>query len=234
VKPVRLRSSAILVAAASALLAAAPAGAHVQVQPAAAAPGDAVLFSVLVPNEREQSTVQVSLKVPKGVLPFAYEDPPGWRRKVTLAGDGSTDVVRWSGRLRADGFVRFGILAGTPEREGDLKWSAIQKYSDGKEAAWIGPPDAEEPAPVTRISSDVPRANAGGESEGGGGGEATPAPTAAATATPHAEESGDDGGSSNAPGIILGGAGLVLGAAALVVALRRRERPEGQPASVES
>jgi hypothetical protein len=230
----RLRSSAILVAA-SALLAAAPAGAHVQVQPAAAAPGDAALFSVLVPNEREQSTVQVSLKVPKGVLPFAYEDPPGWRRKVTLADDGSTDVIRWSGRLRNDGFVRFGILAGTPEREGVIKWSAIQKYSDGKETAWIGPPDAEEPAPVTRISSDVPKQNAGGESGGGGGSEATPAPTATATATPHAEEeSSDDGGSSNAPGIVLGGAGLVLGAAALVVALRRRDRPEAQPASVES
>ena len=58
--------------------------------------------------------------------------------------------MRWRGRLATDGFVRFAFLASTPEQEGELVWKAVQRYDDGEEAAWIGPPDSDNPAPVTR------------------------------------------------------------------------------------
>ena len=193
---------------------AAPAAAHVQVTPSAVAPGDPVTFEVLVPGETDARTVEVSLQVPDGVLPFAYEDVPGWRRTLEPAPNGSVRVIRWRGRMAPDGFTRFSVLAGTPEREGDLVWKAVQRYDDGEEAAWIGAPDSDNPAPVTTVSASAPRQNAGGEGAEAaqGGSDAVPAPAAT---------SADDDDASTL-GIVLGGAGLVLGAVALAVALRRR------------
>ena len=101
-------------------------------------------------RESDAHTTEVALQIPKGVLPFSYEDQPGWRRTVENAADGSVGVVRWRGRLASDGFVRFAFLAGTPEQEGELVWKAVQRYDDGEEAAWIGAPDSDNPAPVTR------------------------------------------------------------------------------------
>jgi uncharacterized protein YcnI len=195
---------------------AAPAQAHVQVTPTEAAPGDPVLFELRVPGEREAHTTEVAVQIPKGVLPFSFEDQPGWKRTVEQADDGSIAVVRWRGRLASDGFVRFAFIATTPEQEGDLVWKAVQRYDDGEEAAWIGPPDSENPAPVTAVSAAAARQNAGGE-----GAEAEEA--GAAPAAPAAASDNDDDGTL---GIVLGAAGLVLGAAALTVALRRRPRAE--------
>lgn len=192
-----------------------PAQAHVQVTPTVAAPGDAVKFLFLVPNERSESTVEVSLQVPKSVLPFSYNDPPGWRRTLEKRSDDSVEVVRWRGRLRSDGFTEFAFIASTPEQEGPIAWKSIQTYSDGKETAWIGPPDSEEPAAVTEVSADAPRQNAGGEGEGDAGA------AAAETATTPTSDSGGDEDSDALP-IALGAGGLALGGVALFVALRSR------------
>ena len=151
--------------------------------PAQAAPGDPVVFEVLVPGETDAHTTEVSLQIPEDVLPFSFEDVPGWRRTVENADDGSIAVVRWRGRLATDGFVRFGFLASTPEQEGELVWKAVQRYDDGEEAAWIGPPDSDNPAPVTRVSADAARVNAGGE-----GSEAEEPEAADAGAEPAADE----------------------------------------------
>ena len=209
----------IALAAAAVLAAAAPAQAHVQVTPTEAAPGDPVVFEVLVPGETDAHTTEVSLQIPKDVLPFSFEEVPGWKRTVEQGDDGSVSVVRWRGRMATDGFVKFGFLASTPEQEGELVWKAVQRYDDGEEAAWIGPPDSDNPAPVTIVSADAARVNAGGEgaeAEPGAGGEAeqTAAPVEAAA------DEGDDGGSTLA--IVLGAIGCALGLAALVIALRRR------------
>jgi uncharacterized protein YcnI len=219
----------VAVVAACAAVTAQPAVAHIQIRPTAAAPGDSVLFQLLVPGERDARTVEVALQVPNGVLPFSFENTPGWRRKLELASDGSIDVVRWRGRLEPDGFVRFAFLAGTPEREGELEWKALQTYDDGHEARWIGPPDSENPAAVTDITASAMRENAGGEGASATGDEASPAEedsTAdeSATAVPTDQRpartetsSGDDG---NTFALVLGAAGVVLGASALFVALR--------------
>jgi uncharacterized protein YcnI len=136
--------------------------AHVQVTPLTAAPGDAVRFEFLVPNERDDvSTVAVSLQIPKDVDPFSFDDPPGWRRTLNKAGDGRIDVVRWRGRLRSDGFTEFAFLASTPQREGPITWRSTQTYADGKETAWVGPPESDEPAAVTQVDADAPRRDAG-------------------------------------------------------------------------
>jgi uncharacterized protein YcnI len=217
----RARYRIALAATAATAAAAAPAQAHVQVTPTEAAPGDPVVFEVLVPGETDAHTTEVSLQIPNDVLPFSFEDVPGWKRTVEQGDDGSVAVVRWRGRMATDGFVRFAFLAATPEQEGELVWKAVQRYDDGEEAAWIGPPDSESPAPVTVVSEDAARVNAGGEgaeAEAASREEETPAEQASAPAAAAADDDGD--GSTLA--IVLGGAGCALGLAALVVARRRR------------
>jgi len=226
----RRRLTILLAAAAASGAAAAPAAAHVQVTPAQAAPGDPVVFEVLVPGETDAHTTEVSLQIPEDVLPFSFEDVPGWRRTVENADDGSIAVVRWRGRLATDGFVRFGFLASTPEQEGELVWKAVQRYDDGEEAAWIGPPGSDNPAPVTRVSADAARVNAGGEgseaeepeaADAGAESAADESPSAADEPAPAAATTAEDDGGDALP-LVLGIAGCLLGGAALVVALRRR------------
>ena len=79
--------------------------AHVDIEPAEAAPGDAVEFELIVPGERDAHTIEVDLRIPEGVSPFSFERQAGWHRQTEKAADGSVRVVRWHGewprRLRA-------------------------------------------------------------------------------------------------------------------------------------
>ena len=143
---------ALLATAALALVLAAPASAHVQVRPALVAPGDPVLFQVIVPNESDAHTVEVVLQVPKDVLPFSFEEPDGWTRENKEGADGSLETITWKGELAEDGFARFSFLASTPEQEGEIVWKSIQTYDDGSVSRWIGAPDADNPAAVTTVS----------------------------------------------------------------------------------
>ncbi len=205
----------------------AAAQAHIQVSPTAVAPGDAAKFTVLVPGERDVETTRVELKMPAGLLPFSYEETPGWKRELVKASNGAVDRVVWTGRFPKDGFAEFSFLAGTPEKPGELVFKALQTYSDGTIVRWIGAPGSDQPAPVTKVEVSAPRHNAGGESEGGtstpaSGGAATRAPTSAPVTAPAAAD--DDGG--NALAITLGGAGVLLGLAALAISIRTaRRRP---------
>ena len=214
---------ALLLSAVAALVAAPAASAHVQVRPALAAPGDPVLFQVIVPNEKDARTVEVTLQIPKDVLPFSFEEPDGWTRENKEGPDGSLETITWKGKLAEDGFARFSFLASTPEQEGEIVWKSIQTYDDGSTSRWIGEPDADNPAAVTTISDDAPRENAGGESgDAEDGASATPA--ASATAAPEdAEPAAATVEDSDSPlPIIISIVALVLAAGALILQLRRR------------
>lgn len=195
-------------------LAAAPATAHVQVRPAEAAPGDPVLWTVLVPNEQDVATTRVELAIPDGVLPFAYEPLPGWTRRVTKNPDQSTRSVVWTGRLEPEEVLSAQFLATTPDAEGPISWKAIQTYADGKKVRWIGGPDTEEPAAVTQITASAPRENAGGEAAAA---EATPADAAE-------QEQEDEGGDGLAiAALAVGLLALVVSGVALLRARGRRD-----------
>jgi uncharacterized protein YcnI len=211
--------SAFAVALGALALAAAPASAHIQVRPTVAAPGDPVLFELIVPNEKDAKTVEVTLQVPKDVLPFSFEEPAGWTRTMKLNPDESIDTVTYKGKLAQDGFAQFSFLASTPEQEGEIVWKALQRYDDGSTVRWIGAPDSDNPAAVTKITKAAARENAGGEG-------ANAAPTATATssetsvsAQPAAAATTGDDGDSPLP-LILSIAALVLAGAALVKVFR--------------
>jgi uncharacterized protein YcnI len=199
------------------LTAAAPAAAHIDVRPTTAAPDDAVLFEVLVPNEREARTIQVELAVPAGVIPFSYEETQGWRRSLTLKPNQSIRSIVWRGRLRSDGFARFGFLASTPPREGEIQWKAIQTYDDGRKVRWIEPPDGENPAAITTVSERFPRQDAGGEAAGQAENQSG---QAAESGQPQTGENGGDGSDGTARWIAI--AALVAALASLAIALVRR------------
>jgi uncharacterized protein YcnI len=228
---------ALLVSVAAGAFAPAVAGAHIQVIPSIVAPNDPVKFTVVVPGEQEDSTTSVDLKMPTGLLPFSYEETPGWTRKLVLASNGAVDRVVWTGKLPKDGFVEFSFLAGTPEKPGELVFKALQTYADNSVVRWIGEPKSDHPAPVVEVQKDAPRQNAGGESGSDGGGDAQPAAAASATATPTtaAVETAAvvSSGSDRDPlAIALGGGGLLLGLIALGVSLSgRRGSPSRDRAS---
>lgn len=212
-----MRARAFLAGALAGLaLAAAPASAHIQVEPELVAPEDPVLFEVLVPGERGVGTTEVELAIPEGVLPFSFEQTPGWARSTTKNPDQSLRSVVWKGELEPDGFIRFGFLAATPPEEGELQWKAIQTYADGQKVRWIGSPDSDEPAAITVVDGDAPRQNAGGEADDGAAAAPNePAPAEVESGT--AEESGDDDGSAGLAiaGLVVGGLGLLAGGTAL-------------------
>jgi hypothetical protein len=64
--------------------------------------------------------------------------------------------------VRAPTTTRAGVI---PRHPGDLVWKAVQRYDDGEEASWFGPPDSDSPAAVTTVSAAAAPQNAGGEGE---------------------------------------------------------------------
>lgn len=220
-----LRPAKLLAAGAAAActvtLLAAPALAHVTVNPKTAAPGAWSTFAFQVPNERDNAdTTELEVFFPTDhpIPSVSVEPVPGWTihiQKQKLATPIRTDdgtvteavsAVTWSGGHIAPGqFQSFDVEMGPlPTGVRTLYFKAIQTYSDGTVVRWI----------------DLPSA--------GGGEPAHPAPAltlSAATASPAAATPAKS--ASTAPALAVGVAGLVFGLAGLAVggvALRRSRR----------
>jgi uncharacterized protein YcnI len=217
----------IVAAALLAMLVLAPvAAAHVTIQPEEVPAGGFTRLDLRVPNERPRAdTTKVDVQLPPGFLSVSYEPVPGWdvkittRRldrpveqfgekvteevgRITFTGDGETGVIR------PGQFQDFGLSVGVPDRPGStLTFRALQTYSNGEVARWIGPPDSEQPAPQVRLTA--------AEAEGGAGESAAQRPQAAGGSED------DDSNTLSIVALIVGIAGLAAGLAAL---LSRRSR----------
>jgi uncharacterized protein YcnI len=218
-----------------ALLAPAAAEAHVTVHPNVVPAGAYVTLNVRVPGEEDGAYAdKVAMRMPPGLTSVDTENVPGWSveektkklakpletsdgpvgeevSEVIWTGDGSQ-----AGRLPAGTFVQFPLTVAIPESAAgrSLTFKALQYYSNGKVARWIGAPSADYPAPTIAVTAKE------GVIEDVTG---TP-PSAVSGATPQGsgESSGSDG-SSDALAIIalvLGALGLLAGGAALVIARR--------------
>jgi periplasmic copper chaperone A len=204
--------------AGGALMLTSTASAHVALQPSEAPSQAFVREDVRVPNEQDNaSTTKVDVRLPDGFLFASYAPVPGWKVKVTkekLAkpiktedGEVTEQVTRmtWSGGKIAPGqFQDFPISVQIPGKAGStLTFKAVQTYDNGDVSRWIGPPDAEEPAPQVKVTA------AEGE-------------TASTTPAGSSSESGGDDSSDTLAiiALIVSGLGLLAGGAAL--ATRRR------------
>ena len=135
---------------------AAPAGAHVTLQPAASRPAELQRYTVYVPNERKVASTGVRVRVPEGIDFVLVEPSPGWTAKVVRQGD-RIGELRWTGgNIGVDQYAELHFIARNPVRAGTVTWPALQAYADGKVARWIGSPDADEPAPRVRVSEAAP------------------------------------------------------------------------------
>ena len=154
-----MRKFTPLLAVVAIVVAAAPALAHVTVQPNESTPGAFARFVVRVPNERpDASTIEVEVQLPD-LFFVGFMDVPGWERTVEMRqldepaeifGEEVTEVVgtvTWSGgEVEPGEFMEFGFSARMPEETTTLEFPALQTYDSGEVVEWIGPPDSEEPA----------------------------------------------------------------------------------------
>lgn len=223
------RKLAALAVASLTLLAPAAASAHVTLQPNELPAGGFKRLNVRVPNERDNaSTTKVEVKFPPGFLFISYEPVAGWDVSVKKAkldppvevyGEQVTervDTVTFTAE-RGDGikpgqFRDFGLSLSIPEKPQTLTFPSIQTYSNDEVVRWIGPEDADEPAPRVTLTA-----------AGKGGHGATGAAGAAAAAVPAGEEEDDDGEDTLViVALALGALGLVAGVAGLSTARRAR------------
>ena len=212
---------ALAAVAAGVLGVAAPAGAHVTLQPNEVPADGFTRLNVRVPNERDEaSTTQVRVRFPPGFYSVSYEPVAGWsvtlkRRKLRTPAEqfGETvteevDTVTFTGAGRTLGpgqFTDFGLSLATPDKpDPTLTFKALQTYDHGEVVRWIGPPDAEEPAPQVTLSATEEEEPAG-END--------------------AEDDDEDDGPSTGlviVALVLGGLGLVTGVAGLMSARKAR------------
>ncbi|MFJ6701742.1 MULTISPECIES: YcnI family protein [unclassified Streptomyces] len=219
-----LRRAATVTAltAASVLVAAGVASAHVTVHPESYAKGatDGVL-TFRVPNEEDTASttrVQVFLPTDHPVLGVLVSPRDGWTAKVTTTklktpvktDDGTiteaASEITWTGgKIGAGQFEDFDVAFGQlPEDTGRLTFKTLQTYSDGKVVRWIEEPadgadESENPAPTLKLTA-------------AGADTASTAPAgsgAKATATASADDSTARG---------LGIAGLIVGVLGLAAA----------------
>jgi len=196
------------------------AAAHVTVNPGEWEAGGFARFSVRVPNERPNAdTIEVTVQFPESVISASFQPVPGWERTVEMVAldepieeEGEEPIterigsVTWSGGTIAPGeFQEFGVSFQVPETPGEnLVFPSLQTYSNGEIVRWIGPEDADTPAPIVAVTAPA-------EEE-----EAAAAPTSEEEAAPAASGSeGDDDSGLATVALILGIAGLAAGLAAL-------------------
>ncbi|WP_217552102.1 YcnI family protein [Streptomyces sp. GbtcB6] len=221
----RRAATVTAVTAASVLVAAGIASAHVTVHPESYAKGatDGVL-TFRVPNEEDTASttkVQVYLPTDHPVLGVLVTPQDGWTAKVTTTklktpvktDDGTiteaASEITWTGgKIGAGQYQDFDVAFGQlPEDTDQLTFKTLQTYSDGKVVRWIeeaqsGDDEPENPAPTLKLTA------AGDEDAE----SATPATKTSAKATTVAADSSD----STARG--LGIAGLIVGALGLAAA----------------
>jgi uncharacterized protein len=219
-------AAAAAVAAALALPAAA--GAHVTVQPASAPAGAETVLAVRVPNERDNaSTVKVDVKLPPGFVSASWEALPGWTvravkqklSKPIQTDDGPIDEqiaeIVWTASSAKAGIAPgeyrdFPLSVLIPGKAGQtLTFKALQTYSNGQVARWIGAPSADQPAPQLKLT--------GADAAAGGSAQSTPASTPAPAAAATAD---NDSNGLSVVALVLGALGLLVGIAALVLARR--------------
>jgi len=222
---------------------AAPAAAHVTVQPGQAAKGGYAKIALRVPNESSTAgTVKLEVSFPTDtpIASVSTKPMPGWtaeRRLEKLAapveshGTEITEAVRavtWTAqpgvRIGPGEFTEFEMSLGRLPDADQLILPTVQTYDDGKVVRWEDPPPAggaaepEHPVPVLKLAGQA----AAGDEDAAASGPAQPV-----LASAQGTEPGHDGTAR-----WLGGLGLAAGVLGLGLALggllagRRRARPQ--------
>lgn len=229
-----MKRIALATAAAGVLAIPATASAHVTVQPNTAGAGAYTVESVRVPNETDNAvTNKIVVQFPAGFAEVSYQSIPGWTVKVTkekLATPVKTDdgevtegvkTITWTSAGKTSGikpgqFQDFPLSVQIPGKAGDtLTFKALQYYSDGSVARWIGAPDADKPAPQVKVTAAAPTTGAAASS-----GTATTENTSAPATASSSGGSSDSSKTLAIIALIVGALGLAAGGAGLAASRR--------------
>jgi periplasmic copper chaperone A len=216
-----LRRTAVVAATAGALLLvlAAPAAAHVTVDPNTATQGGFTTVTFRVPNETanaDTTKVEVSFPADTPVAFVSLKPVAGWtaatektavQTPITSGAGEVTEAVAtitWTAQagaaIKPGQFQEFDLTLGPLPRTDRMIFKALQTYSNGTVVRWIDDPatgaEPEHPAPVLTL-----------------------APAVAGAADRAAAADDGTGTRYGIAGIVLGLAALLLGLAALVLGL---------------
>jgi uncharacterized protein YcnI len=238
--------AAVVTAAVAGVLAfAAPASAHVSVQPGQATQGSYTKVSFRVPNERDNAgTVKLEVLLPedKPLTSVQTRALPGWTatvekaklatpieshgKQITEAASKITWTAQEGVRVAPGTFEDFEVSLGQLPKDTDrMVFKAVQTYDNGEVVRWIdvaaeGQPEPQYPAPVLKLAP----ANTAGTA-------ATPAP-AAQDGQVAVTTSSDRADSDDTTARTLGVAGLVVGVLGLATAAFAVARGPRRAASV--
>jgi uncharacterized protein YcnI len=227
------RKTLVAVAALAIGALAAPASAHVTVNPREATKGGFAKLAFRVPNERPDSgttKLEVSFPVDHPLAHLNVRPVAGWTYKIERqklatpikSGEpGEEDVTDYISKITWEGgtiapneFQEFEISGGPlPADVDQITFKAVQTYASGEVVRWIeeatpGGEEPEHPAPVLKlVAGEDEHATAMPAEEG------TTDTSAAAEEQAGATTAGDDGGSNG-----LGVFALVVAGVALVLA----------------
>ena len=132
-------------------LLAAPAFAHVTVQPKQSMPGATQRYALRVPTEKFVPTVRVEVEFPGNLNVTAFEAKTGWKIEQKRDGSGRITRVTLTGSLGPSETTQFYFTARNPVTEGPLMFKAIQIYEDGTKSEWTGGEGSRTPAPVVEL-----------------------------------------------------------------------------------
>jgi uncharacterized protein len=212
---------------------AAPAFAHVTVNPSEAAKGSFTKLTFRVPNEEEAAdtvSVAVSFDTAHAIASVSVKPKPGWTvdvQKEPLPTPIKTDdgtiteavkLITWSGGKIAPGeFDEFEVSAGPlPDDVDALTFPTVQTYSDGTKVEWIQPvvegaTEPDRPAPTLTLTA----------STGDDHHDTSSSETAAAPAS-HNDSSDSNARALGIAGIVVGALGVVLGGLSYATVRRSR------------
>ena len=237
------RLAAVTAVAGSAVIAlAAPAFAHVTVQPGAATQGGYTAVAFRVPDESDTAStvkLEVSLPLDHPLASVRTMPLPGWTavlEKTKLATPMKTESgqiteavskVTWTATgkgIEPGFFQKFPLSVGQlPENADELVFKAIQTYDNKEVVRWIEPQaqgaeEPENPAPVLALSAASEEGHHGAAAE-----------DASDTSTPAAEKSTSAASSSDSDTTarVLGIVGIVVGVAGGVFGLLAGRRRAG-------
>jgi uncharacterized protein YcnI len=142
------------------VLLAAPAFAHVEIDPQEAEQGSTVTLTFTVPSERPVSTTKIDVKLPDDhpIADATATPKPGWTFAVERAG-ANVSTMTWSGgEIGPNQSDTFAVTLGPlPTGVDAISFPTIQTYADGVEVAWIqdtpaGGAEPANPAPVLKLA----------------------------------------------------------------------------------
>ncbi|WP_380277843.1 YcnI family protein [Kitasatospora purpeofusca] len=243
----RRTAAVALAAAASVVVLAGPACAHVTVNPGSAEQGGYTAVDFRVPNENDAAgtvKLEVNLPLDHPLASVRTQPLPGWTavvekskldKPIKVHGNDVNEAVSkitWTAdagvKIAPGQFQEFRVSLGPLPTDADsLVFKALQSYENGDVVRWIdeakdGQPEPAKPAPVLKLT----KAAAGD----GHGVTASASPSAAADNHAHGDAATDgtaasDDKASDSTARVLGVVGIVvgvIGTAVGVLGLRRR------------